>query len=200
MSMKRVQIGIGVLALLGVIAIYIASPWMAAARLSEALRSGDPVAIERMVDFPAVRASLARQITAKINQEAGSSQEMRDNPFAGLMSLVAPALVNQLVNVVVTPNGLAKLSRQTQRAAAADRAARPKGWKKAHPKADAPAAKPVLAYTGLNTFTATYDSPGKGKLVWVLGREKFFFWKLKEIQVSEVVLDDISADARPDRP
>jgi hypothetical protein len=197
MDMRRIQIGIGVVAVLALVAIYIASPWLAAARLTSALKSGDPAAIDRMVDFPSVRQSLAGQITAKINEETRNSPEAQNNPFAGLMTLVAPALVNQLVNVVVTPEGLAKLSRQARRADAADRAAHPKGWRKTHPRSAEPSVKPTLAYTGLNTFAATYDAPGKGRMVWVLGREKLFFWKLKKIEVSEIQLDSITSDARP---
>jgi hypothetical protein len=205
MNLRRIYIGVGVLAGIALIAIYIASPWMAAARLSQALRSGDPVAIERMVDFPSVRSSLAGQITARLNESMANDPEARNNPFAGLVSMLAPSLVNQIVNAVVTPRGLARLSREAQTARAADRAAerdrdragRPKGWKKAH-KDDAPRVEPVLAYTGLNSFTATYDSPGKGRMVWVLGREKLFFWKLKRIEVSEIQLDDITDEAGPE--
>jgi hypothetical protein len=197
MTFKRVQFAIGVLAALAVVAIFIVSPWLAADRLSAALRSGDPAAIERMVDFPAVRSSLSSQLTAKLNHEMASDPEAAANPFSGLVTLLAPALVTQVVNFVVTPEGLAKLSREAQRADAVDRAGRPKGWKKAHPNRE-PQVKPALAYTGLNTFTVTYDSPGKGRMVWVLGREKFFFWKLKSIEVSQIVLDDLGSQTRPD--
>jgi hypothetical protein len=203
MTLRRVQFGIGVLAAVAVIALFIASPWMAAARLSAALKSGDPVEIERMVDFPAVRSSLAGQITGKLNESLANDPEARNNPFAGLVSMLAPTLVNQIVNVVVTPQGLAKLSREAQTAKAEDdareRAGRPKGWKKAHGKDEA-GVEPVLAYTGVNSFTATYDSPGKGKMVWVLGREKLFFWKLKRIEVSEIQLDNITDEAGSDLP
>ncbi len=198
MSMKRLQIALGVVVALAAIAIMVAAPWMAAAQLTAALKSGDPDAISRMVDFPSVRSSLSTQLTAKITEEARNDPQARDNPFAGLVTMLAPTIVNQLVNVIVTPEGLAKLSQEAQRSeAASDARRRAKGKDRDH--GERGMGKPVLAYTGINTFTATYSSPTKGKMVWVLGRDKLFFWKLKKIEVSDLVLDDLSADAGRDR-
>ena len=198
MSMNRVQIALGVVAALAVIAIMVAAPWMAAAQLTAALKSGDPDAIGRMVDFPSVRSSLSTQLTARINEEARNDPQARDNPFAGLVTLLAPTIVNQLVNVIVTPEGLAKLSREAQRAEAeSDARHRAKG--KDRDREEGGMGKPVLAYSGINTFTATYSSRSKGKTVWVLGRDKLFFWKLKKVEVSDLLLDDLTADAPRDR-
>lgn len=187
--------GAGVLAA-ALIAIYVASPWIAADRLAKALKSGDPAAIDRMVDFPSMRESLSSQLTAKLNAEMRDDPETADNPFAGLVTLIAPTIVNQLVNVIVTPEGIAKLSREAMKAEAAEDAA-DRGKRKRKAKDEVEDPKPTLAYTGLNTFTATYAVEGKGAMVWTLGREKLFFWKLKKIEVSEVVLEDISRDAEP---
>ena len=195
MSMKRVQIALGVVAAVAAIAIMIAAPWMAASQLSAALKSGDPDAISRMVDFPSVRSSLSTQLTAKINEEARNDPQARDNPFAGLVTLLAPTIVNQLVNVIVTPEGLAKLSREAQRAEA-ESDARHRARGKARDREEGGMGKPVLAYTGINSFTATYSSHTRGKVVWVLGRDKLFFWKLKKVEVSDLMLEDLSADAR----
>lgn len=176
------------------IAIYIASPWIAAQRLAKALKSGDPAAIDRMVDFPSVRESLSSQLTAKLNAEMRDDPEAAANPFAGLVTLIAPTLVSQLVNVIVTPEGIAKLSREAMKAEAADDAAdRSDGERRARDDSEDP--KPTLAYTGLNTFTATYRAEGKGAMVWTLGREKLFFWKLKKIEVSEIVLEGLTEEA-----
>jgi hypothetical protein len=195
MSMKRVQIALGVVAALAGIAIMVAAPWMAASQLSAALKSGDADAISRMVDFPSVRSSLSTQLTAKINEEARNDPQARDNPFAGLVTLLAPTIVNQLVSVIVTPEGLAKLSREAQRAEA-ESDARRRARGKARDRGEGGMGKPVLAYTGINTFTATYSSRTRGKVVWVLGRDKLFFWKLKKVEVSDLMLEDLSADAR----
>ena len=193
--MYRKAIGItaaGVL-VVALITLYVVSPWIAAERLASALKSGDPAAIDRMVDFPSVRASLSSQITARMNAEMRDDPQAANNPFAGLVTLLAPALVNQVVNMVVTPEGLAKLSREYRKVEAAEDAA-DKGKGKKKDKADKEP-KPKLAYTGVNTFTATYEAKGKGSMVWVLGREKFFFWKLKSLQVSELVLDELTDEA-----
>jgi hypothetical protein len=195
MTRRPIWIGAAALLFLVLMALYAASPWLAAARLAEALKSGDPAAIDRMVDFPAVRASLSSQITSRMNAEMRGDPETANNPFAGLVTLLAPALVNQMVGMVVTPDGLAKLSREARKAAAADEAADRARGKKHDNGADERPGEPALAYTGLNTFTATYSSRGKGSMIWTLGREKFFFWKLKKVEVSEIVLDDLTDDA-----
>lgn len=193
MTRKPIWIAAGAVAAVALIALYVASPWLAAARLSEALKSGDPAAIDRMVDFPSVRSSLSSQIQSRLNAEMRADPETANNPFAGLVTLLAPTAVNAIVSYIVTPEGLAKLSKEAQRADAADEAAN-KGKGKERDRGEG-MGKPVLAYTGLNTFTATYNSRSKGSMVWTLGREKFFFWKLKKVDVSEVVLDDLTDDA-----
>jgi len=198
MTRKPIWIALWGLVAAALVALYAVSPWIAAERLARALKSGDPAAIDRMVDFPAVRQSLSSQLTARMNAEMRDDPETANNPFAGLVTLIAPTLVNQLVNVIVTPEGIAKLSREAMKAKAAEDASDRGKGKKA--KDEAEDIEPTLAYTGLNTFTATYEAPGKGAMVWTLGRDKLFFWKLKSIQVSDIVLDDLTDEAEQDRP
>lgn len=52
---------------------YIASPWLAMKSLADAAQAGDVAALEEQVDFPALRASAAEQITeaARRQQEQG---------------------------------------------------------------------------------------------------------------------------------
>lgn len=188
MTRKTIWIAAGVVAAVALIALFIASPWMAAAQLSQALKSGDPVALDRVVDFPAVRESLSSQIQSRINAEMRADPETANNPFAGLVLMLAPSAVNAAVGYIVTPEGLAKLSREAQQADDAADQGKGKGRDREG------MGKPVLAYTGLNTFTATYRSRSRGEMVWTLGREKLFFWKLKKIDVSQVVLDDLTED------
>lgn len=200
MTRKPIWIALGGLFAVALVALYAVSPWIAAERLARALKSGDPAAIDRMVDFPAVRQSLSSQLTARMNAEMREDPETANNPFAGLVTLIAPTLVNQLVNVIVTPEGIAKLSREAMKAKKAEDAQDRAAGKAKKNRDDGEDIEPTLAYTGLNTFTATYEAPGKGAMVWTLGRDKLFFWKLKSIQVSEIVLDGLTDEAERDGP
>src|SRR5215207_6481879 len=70
--------------------------------LFEALRAKDSDALRDRVDFQSVRASLKEQASAEI---------LKENPVTGagglLAAAMAPALINNLIDTMVTPEWLA---------------------------------------------------------------------------------------------
>lgn len=84
-----------------------ASPYLFLRDLQGAILEGDRARLERMVDFPRVREGLKAQIHAQLLKEVG--KEVQANPFAGLAYLFAAGLVDPLVEVLVSPEGLAAL-------------------------------------------------------------------------------------------
>jgi hypothetical protein len=80
--------------------VYGASPYFSFWRFTAAVRSRNAAAISARVDFPAVRASLKRQLVARFANQA-SSHKHRIN--------LGPTLIEAIVDAYVTPEGIAVL-------------------------------------------------------------------------------------------
>jgi Protein of unknown function (DUF2939) len=83
-----------------VLLVYGASPYFSFWRFTVALRSGDTAAITARVDFPAVRASLKKQLIARFSH-AGTGHKRWNK--------LGPTLIDALVDAYATPDGLAML-------------------------------------------------------------------------------------------
>jgi hypothetical protein len=168
---------------------YAASPMLAFKAMSEAAESGDRAALESHVDFPAVRASLKDQLNARILGAIQKDHGLTDGPFGALSALLGPAIVNQVIDAAVTPDGVAAIVR-SGRAPLSDvepgRAAPPPP-QAAPPATDAGPSgrKTRFAYIDANHFRATVaraDQPD-APLGWVLERRGLFSWKLIRIEL-----------------
>ena len=96
--MKLVR-SIGLIFIL-VLFIYGASPYVSFWRFTLAVRSRDAAAISARVDFPAVRASLKRQLVARLADATASHKRW---------SKLGPTLIDAIVDAYVTPDGIAAL-------------------------------------------------------------------------------------------
>src|SRR5207253_2740338 len=106
---NRLLVGIvgAALAIVGV--AYAVSPILAARSLSAAAREGDADQLQQLVDFQAVRESLKGQLTARVMASVQGSPEMANNPFAGLAIAAAPMIVGQMIDGLVTPDGISAI-------------------------------------------------------------------------------------------
>jgi len=80
--------------------VYGASPYFSFWRFTAAVRSRDAAAISSRVDFPAVRASLKRQLVAHFANQANSPRR-RIN--------LGPTLIDAIIDAYITPEGIAAL-------------------------------------------------------------------------------------------
>jgi DUF2939 family protein len=80
--------------------VYGASPYYSFWRFASAIRAGDSAAISSRVDFPAVRASLKKQLVARF-AHATSGHNRWIN--------IGPTLIDVMVDAYVTPDGIAAL-------------------------------------------------------------------------------------------
>ncbi|OYZ12556.1 MAG: hypothetical protein B7Y36_03390 [Novosphingobium sp. 28-62-57] len=90
---------------------YFGSPYLAARNLQEAAKSVDADALESSVDFPAVRDSLKSQLNAVMVKKMSEDSSMKSNPFVGLGLMMAPAIIDRMVDSFVTPDGIAAIAR-----------------------------------------------------------------------------------------
>jgi Protein of unknown function (DUF2939) len=80
--------------------VYGASPYYSFWRFTSALRSGDSAALSSRVDFPAIRASLKKQLVARF-AHGTTDHKWRSN--------LGPTLIDAIVDAYVTPEGIAAL-------------------------------------------------------------------------------------------
>jgi hypothetical protein len=99
--MKRI---VGVL--LVIVLAYIAYPYVALYRLGNAVRGGDPDAVEGKVDWPKLRQGLKNDLNAQVASKAGADS---DNGFAGLGAMFAGKMIGAVIDSTVTPAGLAAM-------------------------------------------------------------------------------------------
>jgi hypothetical protein len=80
--------------------VYGASPYFSFWLFAAAVRSGDSAAISSRVDFPAVRASLKKQLVARFaSGDTGHKRWLN----------LGPTLIDAIVDAYVTPEGIAAL-------------------------------------------------------------------------------------------
>ena len=80
--------------------IYGGSPYFSFWRFSVAVRSGDSAGINARVDFPAVRASLKKQLIARFVHATGAQTRWAN---------LGPTLIDVIVDAYATPDGIAAL-------------------------------------------------------------------------------------------
>jgi hypothetical protein len=80
--------------------LYCASPYFSFWRFAVAMRSGDSAAIGSRVDFPAVRASLKKQLIARFASATAGHKRW---------AKLGPTLIDAIVDAYATPDGIAAL-------------------------------------------------------------------------------------------
>ena len=85
-------------------AYYAASPWLTVNKLKQAFEKKDTRQIEKLVDFPELREDLKKLAKAAIMKKAAT--ELEGNPFAALGIMMANALIDPLIDQIISPAGL----------------------------------------------------------------------------------------------
>lgn len=86
--------------------VYAVSPYYSVWRFGETLQAHDLNALAERVDFPEVRDSLKKQIRDHFQ---GVLQKKKDDLVAQLLTSSGPSLIDQLIDLYVTPDGLATI-------------------------------------------------------------------------------------------
>ena len=81
-----------------------ASPWLALKDLSQAFEDQDIRKIEKLVDFPELREDI--KVTAKAAMMKSAAIELEGNPFAAMGIMMANAIVDPIIDQVISPAGL----------------------------------------------------------------------------------------------
>jgi hypothetical protein len=130
------------------------SPYWTLRQMQSAAQKGDARKFSEYVDYPAVRQDLKGEFRRAILKEAAASKQ--NGGFAVLGSAFALALINPLIDTMVTPEGLEAAFAHRKQVAATGKVAK---------LPEAPA-DPLIERDGLERFTVHDKDPSKGSLVF----------------------------------
>lgn len=169
---KGLAVAIALLAI-GLAGWYFASPSMAMNSLRSAAIEGDREELKERVDFPALRESLKEQVRAHMVAEM--AKEKDSNPFAALGMAMAGAIVDPMIDGIVSPAGIKAMVQQGRMVdATADKAAAPKDSKPVDWKIDR---------RGFTKFVATPEVQDGGRAPSLIFKRDGIGWDLVDIEI-----------------
>jgi hypothetical protein len=177
--------GLGVLvalALIAVAAVYAASPLYAFHQLKAAAESGDRERLEAMVDFPAVRDDLKRQVDSKATRLARRAQGV-GYPIAAVLGALGAAIGDRAIDRLVTPEAISAMVRygETPRERHKDAAAKGGAADQAEPQGT----RVRGAYLSPDRFrfrVSPAAQPDRG-VDLIMERHGLFSWRLEAIEL-----------------
>lgn len=166
-----------VVAVLAVAGYVAAGPYLAIRAIGQAIERQDTAALERHVDFPALRVNLKAQLQDSLVRQAGP--ELQSNLFGRFALQAAGSLAGAGVDTMVTPLGIGALlqGRTVWKRAAGDTVG---DDSYAAPRPDRPLAHYQGRFDSVSRFSATVHTEAGAPVVFVLGREGLR-WKLTDI-------------------
>jgi len=174
---RKLITGLAVVAGVGFLIWFAATPYLAAKALGAAAERGDARALERLVDFPALRDSMKTEFNERLVGEMRARGE--DDPLGGLGALLGPAIISGAVDALVTPQAVALMVKSGETPQAGERP----------PVADeGPEPKRTLGYRDLNTFAIGFQDAERSdrSVTLLMKRDGLFGWKLAAIDLPEV--------------
>ncbi len=108
---KWIFIAVGLVsAVFGLFLLYVAtSPLISIWGMRNAAIAKDGKRFASYIDFPIFKENLKAEFNAAMMEKMSSDKSLKDNPFAGLGMMLAPAIVNNMVDAMVTPQGIERM-------------------------------------------------------------------------------------------
>ena len=104
-SMLKRFLGSSVIAASAIAGSYaFVSPWLALRDFAQAFENQDTRKIEKLIDFPELREDI--KVTAKAAMMKSAAVELEGDPFAAMGIMMANAIVDPIIDQVVSPAGL----------------------------------------------------------------------------------------------
>jgi hypothetical protein len=157
--------------------LWLASPYFALYNFVMALKVGDQLALQKQVSWPDVRQGFKDDFGTMLAEKVATDPKLKDNPFSVLGSVFGSAIVDRLIDVYVTPRGLAALIQAGKLS--------PKGVPSARSPETEPVTRPVVRwafFNGLTSFLLVLEneSSASGPLKVVMNFQDFS-WKVVRV-------------------
>ena len=165
-----------------------ASPYWTIYQMRSAIEKRDSNKFSRYVDYPALRESLKAQLLLSLKDKM-QGPEMKDNPFAGLGQMIGLAMVNTIVDTMVSPAGVMALMAGEKPASKnpteppQSPAPAPDGPRK---EAAKDALKYDVSYEGWDLVQATATKEDGEPIVADFRREGLWSWKWVGIKIPDL--------------
>lgn len=177
------------------------SPYFCCYRLIHAIKNQDITATNELVDFPVLKDNLKTRLQAHMAKRFAGDSPLKNNSFAALgIALVGGAVVNQLVDLYVSPAGFQSILQgiKPSRHALNTISIAPDS---VPPSSTLPVDQTVeqqpahnkpdyqMGYSSLNTFDVdvvkTFNHQ-EHHFKLIMYRSGWYSWKLSDIQLSDV--------------
>lgn len=155
------------------------TPYAAVHGMQAAAQERDATKLAGYVDFPVVKENLKAELNGRM------LQKLQGQPFAAVGAVFAGALVNGMVDAIVSPQGLAMMMRGEKPLAAATAESPDAGTPE--PAREADKVETSMGYDGLSQFTIRVyrrDTPDQ-VIHLVLQRRHLVSWQLAEIRLPQ---------------
>ncbi|UIF88100.1 DUF2939 domain-containing protein [Cupriavidus sp. UYPR2.512] len=179
--MNKKVISAVVLVAAGAVSSY-ASPYWAVYQMCSAIEALDSERFSRYVDYPALRENLKAQIMLSLKDKM-QSPGMKDSPFAGLGQMIGLAMVNTMIDTMVSPAGVMAVMAgekpflKPSQLSSKPTEAKEEGAKEA-PKYD-------VSYRSWDLVQASASRDNGDKIVADLRRDGFWSWKWTGIKLPD---------------
>lgn len=147
------------------------SPYWTLRQIQSAARAGDAKKLSAYVDYPAVREDLKGDFRRMMLKEAASRKQ--NDGFAAIGSAFALAMVDPVIDAMVTPEGVEAAFANRDKGKLEGRGGK---------LPDAPA-DPVIERDGLDAFKVRGKDPSKGALVFA---RSGLGWKLVGFDMPDI--------------
>ncbi|MGV9009426.1 DUF2939 domain-containing protein [Brevundimonas sp.] len=177
---KKLLTGVVIAGVVVFAAVWAMSPVLAGQAIIRAAERGDEAALERLVDFPALRESMKGELNDLLIAEMRNDPRVVENGLGGLTTMLAPMFISGAVDTVVTPQGVAAMV-TTAQAPEADGTPAPEPAD----ARDEPDLHKAWGYRSMDVFAVTLtdrDRP-EHSLALLLERRGLFKWQLAAVDL-----------------
>lgn len=166
---RYIIVGLALLILAG---YFFATPYLTIASIKSSLSERNAEALSENIDFPVLRQNLKDQLNFVV-MNAGMN-ELDDNPFSGLVTMMASNMVDGMVDAFISPTGLASIMQGEEPSLGTD-----------NTQTGSPTKEDLLkdaefSYDSLNQFSVTIENEEEDQIKLILQRD-WFSWKLINI-------------------
>ena len=156
------------------------TPYQVVRNMQEAAQAHNASKLASYVDFPAVKENLKAELNGQM------LQKLQGNPLAAVGAVFTSALVNAMVDAMVSPQGLAMMM-QGEKPLAASKTETTESSAQPEPGKASNKVETTMGYDGLSQFTVKVYPRGKPEqtIHLVLQRHNILSWQLTEIHLPQ---------------
>ncbi len=174
--MNKKILGSIVALVIAIVGYLYASPYLVLNSIKTAAQNGESEKVSQYIDYPSVRQSFKDQMNTMMLKEV---QKQENNGFAALGAMLASAMVDKMIDAVVTPEGMTLMLQGKdlkQNASGSENESAESKQEEHQPDYE-------TSYTSFNDFQVVIKDPNKSKEVKVLMVRDGWSWKINKIVV-----------------